>query len=411
MISPAPQNARCTASLPLDFAVRRVRKSEAMPPAVLVPVFDHPALEERYATWQSQMLLRRDHPAVELYDVEQSAADACEEVDDEHVLVITDPLLLPSPHLGERLLEVLSDAFAAVPAANDGGDPRQRLGVRPYMTLRELEDVAEELHAARPAPERITWQQHDPGAFLCRTDSLRRMNAPLGHALDGREVVLAKGTFVHRWASLRGQTRHDLLDRISRDARTILEFGCGEAPLGLALKQRQKCRVVGIELDRQAAAIARKRIDDVYCGDVREIVSLLQERFDFIVGGDIIEHLDEPWTFLADLRRICAPGGQLLLSLPNVANASIVSDLLQGRFDYVYMGLTCVGHLRFFTRRTVEEMLTIAGWEVVSIEPQSLPPTDEQARLLDGLRSGGVSFAESEITPTGFYVTARNPMG
>ena len=47
------------------------------------------------------------------------------------------------------------------------------------------------------------------------------------------------------------------------------------------------------------------------------------------------------------------------------------ADLLHGRFDYVYMGLTCVGHLRFFTRRSIEDMLAIAGWTVVSIEPQS----------------------------------------
>lgn len=380
-----------------------------MPPAVLVPVYDHPALEERYASWQTTMLLRRDHSTLAFYEHDERAADAIEGIEEDFVLVITDPLLLPSPQLGERLRSVLGDAFAAVPAANDAGDPRQRVPLRPYMTLREFQEVAEERHAAQPAAERFTWQQHDPGAYLCTTASLRGMTGPLATAIHGREVSLARGTIVHRWASLRGQTRHDLLDRISTDAKSILEFGCGEAPLGEALKRRQKCRVVGVELDRAAAAIARKRIDDVYCGDVREIVSLLHERFDCIVGGDIVEHLDEPWSFLSDLRRICAPGGHLLLSLPNVANASIVGDLLQGRFDYVYMGLTCVGHLRFFTRRTVEEMLAIAGWEVVAIENQSLPPTEEQARFLGGLRAAGIPFAESEVAPTGFYVTARNP--
>lgn len=380
-----------------------------MPPAVLVPVYDHPALEERYASWQSQMLLRRDHPTVAFYDADELAADAVDSIDNDSVLVITDPLLLPSPHLGDRLQSFLGDAFAAIPAANDAGDPRQRVTVRPYMTLREFHEAAEELHATPTPAERLTWQMHDPGAFLAATSSLRTLKAPLAKAIEGREVALARNTIVHRWASLRGQTRHDLLERISLDAKSILEFGCGESPLGEALKRRQKCRVVGIELDRDAAAIARKRIDDVYCGDVREIVSLLHERFDSIVGGDIIEHLDEPWSFLADLRRICTPGGRLLLSLPNVANASIVADLLHGRFDYVYMGLTCVGHLRFFTRHTVEDMLSIAGWEVVSIEPQSLASTQEQTQLLDGLRTGGVPFVESEVAPTGFYVTARNP--
>ncbi|MFL6248463.1 MAG: class I SAM-dependent methyltransferase [Thermoanaerobaculia bacterium] len=377
-----------------------------MPPAVLVPFYDHPALEERYASWQTQMLLRRDHATLDFYDHQEPAADAVDPVEEEYVLVITDPLLLPSPHLGEHLRGVIGDAFAAVPAANDGGDPRQRVTMRPYMTLREFQAAAGEL---QPGVERYTWEKHDPGAFLCATASLRKLHVPLVRAIEGREITLARGAVVHRWASLRGQTRHDLLDRISTEAKAILEFGCGEAPLGEALKKRQKCRVVGIELDRHAAAIARKRIDDVYCGDVREIVSRLHEQFDCIVGGDIIEHLDEPWSFLTELRRISTPGARLLLSLPNVANASVIGDLLHGRFDYVYMGLTCVGHLRFFTRQSVEEMLAIAGWEVVSIEPQSLAQSAEQSKLLGDLRTAGIPFAASEVEPTGFYVTARNP--
>lgn len=380
-----------------------------MPPAVLLPLYDHPALEERYASWQTQMLLRRDHAGLEFYDTDEPASDAVDGVDEEFTLVITDPLLLPSPRLGENLRAAIGDAFAAVPAANEAGEPAQRIGLRPYMTLREFEEVAAEVHAAGAAVERTTWGSHDPGAFLCATSALRAIHEPLARALKGRDVAIARNTVVHRWASLRGQTRHDLLDRISVDAKSILEFGCGEAPLGEALKRRQKCRVVGVELDRHAAAIARKRIDDVYCGDVREIVSLLHERFDCIVGGDIVEHLDEPWSFLAALRRIAAPGGSLLLSLPNISNASVVGDLLHGRFDYVYMGLTCVGHLRFFTRRSVEEMLTIAGWEVVAIDPQSLAPSDEQARLMEGLRAAGIPFDEAEIAPSGFYVMARNP--
>lgn len=377
-----------------------------MPPAVLVPTFDHDALEERYAYWQSQMLLRRDHGPLAYYDRDESAASASDAIEEPFVVVVTDPLLLPSARLGERLQSALGDAFAAVPATNQSDEPRQRVEIAPYMTLREFEARAAALDGA---PERVQWQSHDPGVFLCATESLRNLNVPLHRVLENRDVVVARNVLIHRWASLRGQTRHDLLDRISTSAKNILEFGCGEAPLGKALKERQQCRVVGVELDRAAAAIAKKRIDDVYCGDVREIVSILSEKFDCIVGGDIVEHLDEPWSFLADLRHIAAPGGTLLLSLPNVAHASIVADLLQGRFDYVYMGLTCVGHLRFVTRQSIEDMLSIAGWEVVSIEPQSLAISAEQTQLLNALRSANLPFDESAVAPTGFYVTARNP--
>lgn len=377
-----------------------------MPSAVLYPSYQHPALEERYASWQSQMLLRREHPGFHTWQRGQPAAAAVSAIDAPFVLVVTDPLLLPSPGMGAALERALGGSFAAVPGSNEGGHPEQRVSLRPYMTLREFELASKEVAGGLST---VTWERHDPGAFLCATDSLRSTDAPLSTVLEGREVVIQRGAVVHRWASLRGQVRGDLLERISPGARSVLEFGCGEAPLGEALKRRQECRVVGIELDRDAAAIARQRVDEVHCGDVRQIVGSLQESFDFVVGGDIVEHLDEPWTFLTDLRRITAPGGQLLLSLPNIANASIIGDLLEGRFDYVYMGIACVGHLRFFTRQSLEELLTIAGWEVVSIEPQSLAQPPETVHLLEALGRSAIPHRLSEISPTGFYVTARNP--
>lgn len=383
------------------------------PIALLYPRFDHPAIEERYASWQTQMLLRQgeDHGRLFFYDPDEEAADIVADVEAEHVLVVTDPLLVPPRRLGARLREVLAagDAAAAVPVANEAQHPRQqRNPPAPYLTLRELQVTMEILSTAPPAIERLTWDVSDPAAFLCRTELLDDVRLPLQHALNGREVAISATDYVHRWSSLRGQTRHDLLDRISTGAKSILEFGCGEATLGEALKKRQKCRVVGIELDPQAAAIAQKRIDAVYRGDVREIVSILDERFDWIIGGDIVEHLDEPWSFLADLRNVAAPGAHLLLSIPNLANGSVLNDLLQGRFDYVYMGLTCVGHLRFFTRQSLVDMLSIAGWSVVDIAPQDFGPTIGRTELLGKLDAAGIAYSREDLLPSGYYVIAKN---
>jgi len=384
-----------------------------MPIAVLYPRYDHSAIEERYASWQTQMLLRRGTGVSRLifYEPEEPAAYVAEDVDDDHVLVLTDPLLLPSSSLGTRLQGALeaSGAAAAVPVANTAPHPRQqRTPPKPYLTLRELQEATEQLAAQPASIEVVTWPDADPGAFLCPTALLDGLQGPLHSALRGREVAISGTDYVHRWSSLRGQTRFDLLSRISLEAKSILEFGCGEAPLGEALKQRQKCRVVGIELDPDAAAIAEKRIDAVYRGDVREIVSILDERFDWIIGGDIVEHLDEPWSFLSELRRLALPGAHLLLSLPNLANASVVNDLLQGRFDYVYMGLTCVGHLRFFTRQSLSDMLTIAGWTIVEIAPQDAVATPAREELVAGLERAGIPHSREDLMPTGYYVIARN---
>ena len=381
--------------------------------AILYPRFGHPAVEERYASWQTQMLLRggEEHSRMLFYDADESARDIVADVDEEHVLVVTDPLVLPSKRIGVRLRDVLArgGSIAALPVSNESAVPeQQRPPLVPYLTLRELQSSIEQQAALPESITRVKWQHADPAMFLARTETLDAIDRPLRDALRGADVAISGSDYVHRWSSLRGQTRHDLLDLIGTDAKSILEFGCGEAPLGLELKKRQRCRIVGIELDPAAVAIAKKRIDDVYCGDVREIVSILEERFDWIVGGDIVEHLDEPWSFLAELRRVSAPGGHLLLSIPNIANASVVADLLHGRFDYVYMGLTCVGHLRFFTRRTIEEMLTIAGWTVVEIAPQEPIATRGSDELLNVLGASRMSYSKEDLTPAGFYVIARN---
>jgi 2-polyprenyl-3-methyl-5-hydroxy-6-metoxy-1,4-benzoquinol methylase len=384
-----------------------------MSPAVLFPRFDHPAIEERYASWQSQTLLRAGGATeFAIYDTEEPASLAAATIDSDHVLVVTDPLLLPPAKLVTRLRELLvhtSSVVAALAVSNEAENAAQlRTPPAPYLTLRELQQITAEMQAHGADPEVVKWDGSDPGAYLCRTTFLEGIEDPPRHALAGQEVVISPADYVHRWSSLRGQTRTDLLDRIAPDAKSILEFGCGEAPLGAALKARQKCRVVGIEIDPRAAAVARKRIDDVYCGDARQIVALIREKFDWIIGGDIVEHLDEPWSFLADLRGVCSPGGHLLLSIPNVANAAVVSDLIRGRFDYVYMGLTCVGHLRFFTKRTIEEMLSIAGWTVAEITPQETAATRGREELLAALATARIPHSKEDLIPAGYYVVARN---
>lgn len=382
-----------------------------MPIAVLYPRYNHPAIEERYASWQTQMLLKRGEGISRLvfYERDEEARDVVGDVDEEFVLVVVDPLLLPSPGLASRLVRASEGAFAALPVSNEAAHARQRVAPpAAYLTLRELQEAIETSAQQQPSIERVTWDRSDPAIYLCRTAALDDVRTTLREALAGREVAISRTDFVHRWSSLRGQLRTDLLERISTNARAVLEFGCGEAPLGVALKQRQRCRVVGIELDADAAAVAEKRIDAVYRGDVRDIVEILDERFDWIIGGDIVEHLDEPWSFLAELRRLALPGAHLLLSIPNLANASIVSDLLRGRFDYVYMGLTCVGHVRLFTKQTIADMLTIAGWTVVEIAPQNLGMTPQGSGLVGALDAAHVEYSRSDVEPTGFYVLARS---
>jgi 2-polyprenyl-3-methyl-5-hydroxy-6-metoxy-1,4-benzoquinol methylase len=376
---------------------------------ILYPHFEHAAIEERYASRQTRLRLGADRRPLELHRLDAPASTVAAEISSEHSLVVTDPLLVPGGDVAVGLVEALTpDVAAALPVTNVAEHPQQRCSPDPpYLTLRELELFARERSEAAPERTRLVWEASDPGLYLCETRLLRDTQASLRRVLAGRQVIVSHNDYVHRFDPLRGQTRADLLARIPETAKAILDLGCGEGALGAALKKRQNCRVVGVDIDASAIALARECIDAAHCGDVRRVAPILGETFDVIVGGDVIEHLDEPWSFLADLRRLCRPDAILLLSLPNVANASIVSDLLHGRFDYVYSGLLCAGHLRFFTRRTIEDMLALAGWSVIDIEPQPEFASTGATDLLRMLAATGQADLAEHVRPPGFYVKAH----
>jgi Methionine biosynthesis protein MetW len=62
-------------------------------------------------------------------------------------------------------------------------------------------------------------------------------------------------------------------------------------------------------------------------------------------------------------RELLRPGGNALLSIPNVAHWSLRWELLRGRWRYRDNGLLDQTHLRFFTRATALELARDAGWK------------------------------------------------
>ena len=98
----------------------------------------------------------------------------------------------------------------------------------------------------------------------------------------------------------------------------------------------------------------------------------------------------------------------LILSLPNISNWAVVDDLLHGRFDYTYLGILCAGHLRFFTKQSIEEMLEIAGWTTEAIEPQEKVLGPRYEALVSRLQAAGVEPSVADLEPPGYYVLARN---
>jgi 2-polyprenyl-3-methyl-5-hydroxy-6-metoxy-1,4-benzoquinol methylase len=150
--------------------------------------------------------------------------------------------------------------------------------------------------------------------------------------------------------------------------RDVLDVGCSSGYLARPLVDAG-ARVVGIELDPAAAAEARDVCAEVVVGDV-ETVEFPWEpsSFDAVVCGDVVEHLRDAGTALARLRPLLRPGGRLILATPNVANWAMRLSLLAGRWRYTDRGILDRTHTRLFTRKTLVELVSDAGYRVVQLD-------------------------------------------
>ncbi|MDT8406306.1 MAG: glycosyltransferase [Methylococcales bacterium] len=161
-----------------------------------------------------------------------------------------------------------------------------------------------------------------------------------------------------------------LLSRITPDSR-VLELGCATGYLAEYLSQQKNCSVVGVDYDVEALTLAKRFCLQTHAADLDLpdwAVPLEGQTFDWIVCADVLEHLKNPARLLKSLQPLCHPATRLLISIPNVAHASIRLELLQGRFDYEKLGLLDETHLHFYTRESLLNLLLQGGFVAYDID-------------------------------------------
>ena len=164
-----------------------------------------------------------------------------------------------------------------------------------------------------------------------------------------QELTASRAEFYARY-------RQDNLDRIAAVAdfvaaavppgSRVLEAGCGFGHLSRALEERG-LRPTGIDLNSHAIEIGREILTDL-SSEIQlhqaNALDLPFERGEFgaVVSCDVIEHISEQRSFLTELRRVIAPGGQLFISTDNLTRVNLgvwvrrVFEVFKGRLPTGY---------------------------------------------------------------------------
>jgi 2-polyprenyl-3-methyl-5-hydroxy-6-metoxy-1,4-benzoquinol methylase len=161
--------------------------------------------------------------------------------------------------------------------------------------------------------------------------------------------------------------RREIAPLLPPSASQVLEVGAGA---GSTLKWMKSVypgvKTTAVELNSELRIQLERNADVVLIGPVDEALPRLKT-YDLILLLDVLEHLPDSTKTLQALVKHLAPGGQVIVSLPNVAHLSVSVPLLLGRrFTYQESGILDKTHVRFFVEDTAVKLLNDAGLVVTT---------------------------------------------
>lgn len=168
-------------------------------------------------------------------------------------------------------------------------------------------------------------------------------------------------------------SKHDAILTRCR-GKKVLHLGCvgnndsatdhkvAVSPSTLHMKLSAEASVTGVDISTDAVEEYRRKgiCDNILVGDVEDLGSVsLKPEYDYIVIGDLIEHLSNPGKMLDGVREICTDNTLVLLTTPHAFGLAPFLRHVLGRFRE---GLE---HVMTFNAQNLAHLLQRHGFEVV----------------------------------------------
>lgn len=153
--------------------------------------------------------------------------------------------------------------------------------------------------------------------------------------------------------------------------RRLLDVGCGSGYLAKLLKARFPGLVVhGVDISRVALERARDHTDQVWQVDLDKTdLPVPSEQYDTVTCIEVLEHLYDPDHAIREIARVLAPGGNTVVTVPNLAYWRYRLDLFRGR---VPPPAVDPRHLHQFDQRLLAEILVRSDFRLTGMTGHGL---------------------------------------
>lgn len=179
------------------------------------------------------------------------------------------------------------------------------------------------------------------------------------------------------------------------DNQTVLNVGCAQNPEIHSELGKKSRKIIGIDINAYGIKQMKKRGHDVYEMNAENIK--LNGKFDYILAGEIIEHLSNPGLFIEKAVELLAPNGKLILTTPNIS--SILLYILVVAFDKTQDPT----HVYYFDKKNLEILTDRFGLKISLTK--YIPP--EIKLHGDGLLFKAMFLLSTLIANLGFIFSKR----
>jgi len=157
----------------------------------------------------------------------------------------------------------------------------------------------------------------------------------------------------------------------TRTAARVLDLGCSDGRFAEDL-QSMGHHVTGVDL--QAHDGVTDRVERFVQADLDQgLPSELDGPYEIVLAADVLEHVRRPDQLLEQIHKVLAPGGSVLVSVPNFGHWYPRLRVALGRFDYDRRGILDSDHVRFFTKKSFERLAQASGFTILRREATGLP--------------------------------------
>jgi hypothetical protein len=204
-----------------------------------------------------------------------------------------------------------------------------------------------------------------------------------------------------------GREKHRLISREAAitemiKGKSVIHIGCSDHIGVIQEKIRNKtwlhklitdaaARCIGIDIDRESIEYLKSELGytNVYHGNILtdELQVIKENKWDFAVFGEIIEHIDDPVNFLKVFKeKFGAHINSFVITVPNIYNKRQFKNMLN------YTEVINSDHRYWFTPYTISKILVSAGYnpeKIIYTNLQSLTVSElviRKLRKITGLR-------------------------